>query len=167
MTISGTTTVNIQGNTTSQAGPGDLILTASYQGNTLATAYFSVTTGSCNVQYAGHGGDGLKLCPAASIAVYDTYNMTNFCTSCQLSCVPVTYDSSFTPDHCSAVTAGLPGTNNPTLQSAAYGKFAPTDCKTHILQIQTTIVSVTGQRSQTTGASFALSCNANGSPACL
>ncbi len=162
-----TTTVNILGGTESN-GTADLTLTASYGGSLLDSVPFSVTTGACTLANTGHGGSALLRCPSA-VSVYDTYNISEFCDTCQFSCTPIftAGDTSFTPGNCASVYGGLRGAGNRTLTSTQTGNFAPNDCNVHNLQIKTIVRNWDGTVTTSyVGGTFGLKCDANGSPAC-
>jgi hypothetical protein len=167
--ITQTTTVNIAGGTPSSNGSADLTLSASYQGSVLATQQFGVTTGTCTAAYSGHGGDGPKNCPVQNLTFYDTYNLQNFCKACSYSCIPISYDSTFTPATpagCLPSTVNTVGSSNATLTLTQKGNFTATDCSYHNLQIKTTVTNAQGVPTDYIGGTFGLKCNKypNGSP---
>jgi hypothetical protein len=167
MQIPETTTINIRGDAASSSGSSDLTLTASDQdGVTLATAFFSVTSGACNATYVGHTGGGHKACPTQQVQLKDTYNISNYCNACQFSCQAVGYDSTFTPSTCESVTIGVLGSLNQTLGSNLTGSFIATDCNWHNVQIMTRIRNAQGIETQYVGGAIGLKCNSspNGSP---
>jgi hypothetical protein len=163
--IPDTTTVNVTAGSLSSNGAADLTLSASYGGTQLATYLFSVTTGACSATYTGSVGSGLYQCPS-DVTVQDNYSLAQFCGSCSFACIPVNYDATFTPSGCTPTTGGVQGAGNQGLTSTETGRFAPSDCNTHNLQIQTTITNAQGQKNNYTGGNIGLKCNANGSPVC-
>lgn len=168
MDITQSTTVSIRGTAFSQANAADLTLTASYQSTVLATIKFSVTTGACIGANTAHGGTALQQCPF-SVSVYDTYDIGQFCNTCQFTCTPIftAGDTSFTPSDCSSVYGGVAGASDQVLMSTQTGNFAPNNCNVHNLQIKTLVRNWDGSITTSyTGGTFALKCDANGSPAC-
>jgi hypothetical protein len=141
--ISGTTSVSIRGDATSTSGAVDLTLTAKYGTTPLATKGFSVTSGACTAVPTGTGGEGLKTCPT-QVQLSNSFSMTNYCSTCQISCLPFSYDSTFTPGSCEASTSGIPGSGNRTLTSTETGNFTSTDCDWHYVQIRTVIINAQG-----------------------
>src|SRR5437016_10032978 len=93
--------------------------------------------------YSGHGGDGPQNCPA-QVSVYDVYNLTQFCSTCSFTCIPINYDSTFTPSGCAPNTVGVVGSGNVSLTVSELGNFAATDCNWHYLQIKTTVTNAHG-----------------------
>ena len=163
--ISGTTTVTITAGAESN-GSADLTLSASYASNLLTTYLFSVTTGACTSAWTGSVGSGAPPCPK-DITLTDNYNMTEYCSTCQVSCVPVNYDSAFTNAHCSGGSlGGILGAGNQTFQVIAAAHFAPNDCNHHKFQIKTTVTDAQGVPTDYLGYNFDLKCNSNGSPSC-
>jgi hypothetical protein len=161
-----TTTVNILAGAESN-GNADLTLEASVGGTLMASTPFSVTTGACTATYSGNGGGGLLQCPSR-VTLHDSYNLKEYCSSCQFSCIPVNFDNTFTPDPngCSPNSGGFLGAGNQTLTSTEIGKFGANDCNVHNLQIQTTVTNEQGGKTIYTGGTLGLKCNANGSPSC-
>jgi hypothetical protein len=158
-----TTTVNITGGAESN-GSADLTLSASSGSALLATAPFSVTTGTCTATYTSHNGDGTKNCPT-QVNVSDTYSMKEYCSACQFACT-FTFDSTFTPSSCNGVSIGVQGAGNSGLITTLTGNFAATDCDFHFVQITTTVTDTQGVKTPYTGGAIGLKCNKfpNGSP---
>jgi hypothetical protein len=125
----------------------------------------TVTPGACTATLTGTGGDGTKNCPA-QVQVFDNYNVVDYSSACQFSCIPVGFDSTFTPSNCSSITGGVVGTTTRTLQSTESGTFAFTDCNFHTLQIQTRVINAQGVTTTYNGGSIGLKCNSTpkGSP---
>jgi hypothetical protein len=159
-TISGTTNVNLEGITASQSA-FDLTITASLpaDGSTLASRPFTVTSGQCGSTFAGTGGDGQKVCPA-QVSVTNNFSISNFCYECTSSCIPVQFDSSFTPVNCTSVYNHAPGSLAAVLASTSIGQFYPssTDCSWHYLHIQTTTVNAQNVKSQYVSNAIGLQC---------
>jgi len=165
MQIPETTTVNITGGAESN-GSADLTLSASYGSNLLATYPFSVTTGACTATWTGSNGPQIPPCPK-QVTLTDNYNMTEYCSTCQVSCTPINYDSAFTNAACSGGSlGGIRGAGNQTFQAIATAYFAPNDCNTHTLQIRTTVTNAQGVPTVYTGVNIDVKCNSLGSPAC-
>jgi hypothetical protein len=162
MTISGTTTVNILGNTASQPNAGDLTLSAVYGGTTFASIVFSVgTTGACTATWVAHTGDGGQNCPTG-VSLTDTYTVQNYCNSCQFSCTPVNFDSTLTfpPGSCNLQSnAGITGGSTQNVQMLLKGNFDGTDCNWHYVQIKTIVTDIHGVITPYTGQTLGLRCN--------
>jgi hypothetical protein len=162
-----TTTVNVTAGTASSNGNADLTLSASYGGSVLATQNFSVTTGACTASNSGHGGDGPQNCPA-QVSLYDIYNVSQYCPTCSFTCIPINFDSTFTPTAgCHVDTAGQPGSGSISATLTVKGTFTVADCSIHSLNIQTTVTNAQGTTStRYIGANSVLQCNkkSNGSP---
>jgi len=147
----------LAGAVTQSSGP-DLSLVASYQGTTLATAGFSVSTGACSASYAGHSGDGYKPCPS-SVTVTDTFNLSQYCPLCGFTCVPLSYDSSFLPGGCVVGTSGIVGGTTRTVASQETGTFNAVDCSYHNIQLQTRVTNVQGVQTNYNGGTIGLKCS--------
>jgi hypothetical protein len=157
--ITQSTTVTLLGVTASQAA-GDLSLTATLPdlGAALATANFTVSSGTCDATFTGSGGDGIKTCPS-QVSVYNQFNISNYCPTCTASCVPAGYDSSFTPGICDSVYTGVVGALTVVMTSTANGTFASGDCNEHVFHINTTVVNAKGVKTLYQGGTIGLQCN--------
>jgi hypothetical protein len=155
--ISESTSVDIVPGTVTQSTIPDLTLEASYQGAMLASVPFSVTSGACTSTNTGGSAGGLRSCPSQQ-TLYQTYSVVSYCPSCQFSCIPIDYDSTFTPTSCTSVITGLTGAPSQGETSTALGTFSYKDCNFHNLNIQTTIVNALGQRTLSNGGSIGLQC---------
>ena len=151
---------------TESNGTADLTLSASYGSNLLATYPFSVTTGACTSTWTGSVGSGVPPCPK-DITLTDKYSMVEYCSTCQVSCVAINYDSSFTNVTCPGGSlGGILGAGNQTFQVIATAHFAPNDCNHHTFQIKTTVTNAQGVPTDYIGVNFDLKCSSNGSPSC-
>jgi len=167
--IQQTTAVTITGGSESNGGP-DLTLQAAYGSSPVIVGYptgfpFSVTTGACTATYSGHRGEGSKVCPS-EVQVSDSYSLKEYCSSCQFSCIAISYDTTFMPGPCSPNSVGgIQGAGNQSLTLVLQGNFTSTDCNSHSVQIQTTVTNAQGTKSVSTGTSIGLNCTAypNGS----
>jgi hypothetical protein len=167
--IQQTTAVTITGGSESNGGP-DLALQAAYGSSPVIVKYpvgypFSVTTGACTATYSGHRGEGPKVCPS-QVQVSDLYSLKEYCSSCQFSCIPISYDSTFTPGTCSPNSVGgVQGAGNQNLTLVQEGNFTSTDCNYHTVQIQTTVTNAQGTKKASNGLSIGIKCTAypNGS----
>lgn len=91
-----------------------------------------------------------------NVTVQDNYNLAQFCGSCSIACIPVNFDSTFTPTYCSPNSTNFQGAGNQTQTSYQTDKFAPNDWNVHNLQIQTTITNAEGQKHNYTGGNIGL-----------
>jgi hypothetical protein len=168
--ITETTAVTVTAGNLSSNGSPDLTLSSSYNGaavpNAFSSAQFSVTTGACTATYASSTGSGLYACPS-NVQISDKYNLQQYCGACSFSCVPISFDSTFTPSGCTPTTGSIQGAGNQVLTATETGRFAPSDCSLHGLQIQTTVTNAQGTTTtKYVGGNIGLQCNANGSPVC-
>jgi hypothetical protein len=169
LVISESENLTITGGAVTTGAGADLSLNATYNGSPVASPInCSVTNGSCTATYAGHAGSVLARCPTAPVTITDIYTLAQYCPTCKFTCLPIGYDSTFTPTvgGCAGSTAGPPGAPNPEITLTDQGTFTSSDCKSHNLQIQTTVTDANGKVTNYVGGTFGLVCNANGTPAC-
>jgi hypothetical protein len=163
-TISGTTTVTIYGSAAS-TNSGDLALSASYNGTTLASSPFSVTSGACKLGSEHDSGSGSKQCPS-TVTLQSTYTISQYCSTCTYSCVPHT-DGKWSPTGgCSAVATDIGGSLTGGETTRQTGTFSATDCNWHYAYFITTAVNAQGVPTNNAGLSIGLKCTSYGGKLC-
>lgn len=161
MTISGTTTVTIYGSTAS-TNSGDLTVTASYNGTTLTSTPFSVSSGACTVSTDTVSGGGQHTCPS-SVTLIDTYTILNYCPKCTYSCTSVHTDGTWVPapGSCTSIGHDLGGSLTATAVTSATATFSASDCNSHYAYFVTTVTNAQNVKTNHPGANTGLMCKNN------
>lgn len=149
--------VALVGSAASSGTTPDVTLSATYNGTTIAQTGFGVTTGACTSSWVGHGGQGPAPCPS-TVTEYDTYNIAEYCSSCGFSCLPVNYDSSFSPQSCTTNVTQISGQIQGGETSKQTSGFSASDCNYHYLSIQTKITNAQGLVTNITPGSIGSQC---------
>ena len=155
-TISGTTTVTIYGSAAS-TNSYDVTLSASYNGTTLASKVFSVTSGACTLGGEHDSGSGTKQCPS-TVTLQSNYTVSQYCSTCSYTCVVHT-DGAWTPTSaCGTVIQDFAASLTGTETSSATGTFSAPDCNWHYAYFITTVTDAHGVRTNDPGLSIGLKC---------
>jgi hypothetical protein len=155
-TISGTTPVTIYGSAAS-GGTGDLTLTASYNGTTLAYANFSVTSGACTLGSEHDSGGGMKTCPSTA-TLTSNYTVSQYCPTCSYTCLVHT-DGTFTPTSgCSAVAVHVGVTLTGGETTSVSGTFSASDCNWHYAYFVTRVTNAQNVVTDYAGGNIGLKC---------